>query len=177
MRKALAILAIILALSMAPQAGASTPETPWRTNQHGAIMPAEAWSSNMTLGYNFRAEQDGQIIGLGANVPGSKMVYLWDWSNMGTARFLVRSASVMSDDAWAYTPIAPYPVVAGRTYTVAVYMAGERGTWRESTQFPSRYGSITILNSAGIEGCGFPTRGWGAWGMMYGQADIQFVGG
>ena len=76
--------------------------------------------------------------------------------------------------------ISPVALVAGRTYTVAVYLSGSGGSYRSTIQNLSQtYGDIKIVGSTYIgtnaNPSARPTNSVSS--IMYGQADIQFTTG
>jgi len=167
---------LVLALSIIP-ATAAGPETPWRSNEHGTLTVNV--NTNWLGGYKFIPQVDGQITKLAAFGNGNKTIYLWDDANVGSSTIdndPVRSVSVMASNAWVYGPVAPYPVLAGRTYVVGVYNLGG-GSFRTGTNLPATYGSIRILHSCTASTVIYPTTCAAGWSGMYGQADIEFVAG
>src|SRR5262249_51306916 len=102
----------------APLARPLTPAT--LTGLDVSLAPA-AW----TLGYQFTPTKNIVVTDLGGRFPhgapstsNAFTVRLYD----GTSRAMLASASVTSNDAWAYAPIAPVVLLANHVYTVAVYL-------------------------------------------------------
>jgi len=145
------------------------PETPWQTNAYGTEAVNVAWNYNM--GYQFVPQVSGKVTKLGGFFNGTKGVRLYD--STGSTLAL---ANVTASNSWAYTPINPVAVAAGQTYTVAVNLAGSGGSYRNlgSSPLPKTFGKIQILKSVYRSASDLvPTSG--STGIMYGQADIEFV--
>jgi len=127
------------------------------------------------MGYHFTPQVNGQVTALGGYFNGTKTVKLFNKAT-GT---LLASASVTGANVWAYTSITPITVMAGTTYTVAVYLAGSGGSYRYSLSptFPRTFGDIRIEGSTYVSTAtsqiSVPTNIIAT--TMYGQADIQFV--
>ncbi|OGE02630.1 hypothetical protein A2196_00100, partial [Candidatus Curtissbacteria bacterium RIFOXYA1_FULL_41_14] len=144
-------------------------ETPWQTGQHGTLGTNIAW--DYTMGYKFTPKASGQIVKLGGLFNGFKKVYLWDVST----KTQLAVADVASANDWSYTAISPVNVIAGKTYMVAVYVAGSGGSDRYPANLPKTYGNITINGSCFKYKLGMPDTC--ATNHVWGQADIEFVGG
>lgn len=93
---------------------------------------------------------------------------------------LLASASVASNNTWAYKDITAVNVSAGTQYTVAVYLAGSGGTQRTSiASLPRTYGNVridaatqvsTLLSPSAV-----PTTNFTPNTTMLGQPDIKFI--
>ncbi|MFH0925447.1 MAG: DUF4082 domain-containing protein [bacterium] len=143
-------------------------QTPWQTNANGTLYINKNY--NYTMGYHFTPNHDGQITKLGGFFNGTKAVFLWD-KNTG---HLLAQASVTSANNWSYTDITPVSVQAGRPYTVAVYLAGSGGSYRNAIiSLPQVYKNITIEAATFVPGEARPVNSLIP--GMYGQVDINFI--
>lgn len=151
----------------------ATSTNPWQENANGTLSQNVAW--NYAMGYHFTPQTAGQVTELGGFFNGTKVVKLFN-KNTGA---LLAQATVTGANNWAYSAIAPVNVQAGTTYTVAVYLAGSGGSWRNSiSTLPLTYGDIRIDGSTyistGTNANARPTNN--ITHRMYGQADIKFAG-
>lgn len=147
-------------------------ERPWQQNADGVQGTDVAW--NYAMGYHFTPQVAAQVTGLGGLFNGTKRVRLFDASTGA----LLAEADVTSANDWAFAAISPVSVQAGRTYTVAVYLAGSGASYRDNiVNFPRTHGSVRIEGSTYIDTSAdpdarptnvFPRR-------MYGQADVEIV--
>jgi len=144
-------------------------ETPWKDNENGNLRTNIGW--RYTMGYKFTPLNDGEITHLGGYFNGAKNVYLWD-----SSQNLMASATVTSDNNWAYSPIDPVQVRSGQTYRVGVYLAGSGGSYRyRINRLPQTYGNIRIDGSCYRYGSSVAYPSYCTTYAMYGQVDIGFV--
>ena len=153
--------------------GAAGSQTPWKSFQNG--IPYLDGYYDSTWGYKFTPKVDGQITQLGGLFQNVKKVSLWDDSSPGQP---LTSATVNSNSAWNYTFIEPVNVVAGHSYTVAVYLGGSGGRRMcYVEQLPQTYGDITITSGCITDpieaGDVYPGRCVNS--IIYGEVDIGFV--
>jgi hypothetical protein len=145
---------------------------PWQDNANGTLSTNIAW--NYAMGYHFTPQVTGQVIELGGFLSGTKTVKLFNKST----GVLLAQATVSAANNWSYTAITPVAVQAGATYTVAVYLAGSGGSYRNGIiTLPQVYGPVRIDGSTYVSTASDPnarptnnitTR-------MYGQADVKFA--
>ncbi|RMG94719.1 MAG: tandem-95 repeat protein [Chloroflexi bacterium] len=147
-------------------------QTPWASNTLGTVVTGQAWT--YAMGYHFVPQIDGQVTGLGGSFAGRKLVKLFD----ATSGAVLAQTYVTSADTFSYQAIAPVNVVAGKKYTVAVYLAGSGGSYRYGLTFPKTYGNIqitggTYVYTAAGNTTARPTNTITSY--IYGQPDIRFV--
>ena len=130
-------------------------------------------AGDYTAGYAFTPNKSLTLTHLGGLYDGTRTVYLYDRSTGA----VLASASNTSANSYAYTQITPITLVAGKSYTVAVYTAGSGGSYRPGlTSMPS------VLADATIEGTCYrpsstaePCASSGLIsGTNYGMADIKY---
>ncbi len=158
-------------VTIAVTSGAVSGIQPWRENANGSLATNLNW--NYAMGYHFTPEKAGSVTELGGFFNGTKIVRLF---NKSTGALLAQ-ASVTAANDWAYVPITPVALQGETTYTVAVYLAGSGGSYRNGiTSLPQVYGPIRIEGSTYISTqsnpSARPTRT--VTSRMYGQADIRF---
>ena len=145
---------------------------PWRENVNGTQFTNVAW--NYAMGYHFTPNTNGFVTQLGGFFNGTKTVRLFDRQTGA----VLAQATVTAANSWGYTSIPAVAVQAGRSYTVAVYLAGSGGSYRSGVQaLPRTYGNIridgsTYISTAGTAASARPTNVIPT--TMYGQADIRF---
>lgn len=145
---------------------------PWRENVNGTQVTNVAW--NYAMGYHFTPNTNGFVTQLGGFFNGTKTVRLFDRQTGA----VLAQATVTAANSWGYTTIPAVAVQAGRSYTVAVYLAGSGGSYRSGVQaLPRTYGNIridgsTYISTAGTAASARPTNLITT--TMYGQADIRF---
>lgn len=128
------------------------------------------------MGYHFTPLVDGNVHELGGYFNGTKTVRLFE---KGTGALLAE-VNVTAANSWGYSPIQPVPVLAEKTYTVAVYLAGSGGSYRSGViPFPQSYGDVRIEGSTyvftGSDPAARPINQVTT--TMYGQADVKFAPG
>lgn len=145
---------------------------PWRENVNGTQFTNVAW--NYAMGYHFTPNTNGFVTQLGGFFNGTKTVRLFDRQTGA----VLAQATVTAANSWGYTSIPAVAVQAGRSYTVAVYLAGSGGSYRSGVQaLPRTYGNVridgsTYISTAGTAASARPTNLITT--TMYGQADIRF---
>lgn len=127
------------------------------------------------VGYAFTPNKAMSVSALGGFFNGTRTVYLF---NRSTGAVLA-TASVTSANAWAYTAITPVVLSAGTSYTVAVYLPGTGGAYREGVALPSTRTDATVEGScyrptSTAEPCGYSGL---ILGGNYGMADLQYSTG
>lgn len=167
-------LALVVLLPLAAVAQAESEQTPWQDNANGTLTTGISW--NYAMGYHFTPLVDGQVTQLGGFFNGTKTVRLFDKANGA----LLAETQVTAANQWAYQSVKAVPVVAGETYTVAVYLAGSGGSYRTGiSPLPRLYGDIEIggstYTSTSSDPLARPTNSVAT--TMFGQADIRFVPG
>ncbi len=144
---------------------------PWQDNADGTVVTDR--TLDYAMGYHFTPQVAGQVVELGGFFQGTKIVRLFD---KATGAKLAQT-TVSGANNWAYSAITPVSVQAGTTYTVAVYVAGSGGSYRNGiTPLPRVFGDIRIEGTTyvatGAVADARPTNTVTT--RMYGQADIKF---
>lgn len=151
-------------------------EYAWSDNQTGALYVNKPW--DYAGGYKFIPQVDGSIDQLGGYFNGTKVIKLFDSTGM-----ILRETTVTASNDWEYGDITPVPVLANVEYTVAVYLAGSGGSYRNATPatgnyFPKTFDNIEIIRSVwantSTNANAVPTTA-GSNNKMAGQADIRFT--
>lgn len=149
------------------------PQTPWQSNANGTLQTD--FFGEFAMGYHFTPRVDGKVIGLGGLWNGEKRVRLWEMDPLT----LHRQVFLDPQNDWAYEAITPFDVVAGKTYTLAVYIDGDGGSiYHDPIPFPQTYnGLVTIEGTTFISTANDPNAEPTntVTNIMYGQVDIQFV--
>jgi hypothetical protein len=135
------------------------------------------------MGYHFTPLKDGVINKLGANfgIYGtagySRKVKLF---NRTSGLVLAEVFVPTSNNTWNFSNIPSVSVVAGQQYTVAVYLAGGAGSFRQSFGvFPLARGDIRIDASTYVSTFSSPDLRptQVITNTMYGQVDVGFTPG
>jgi cysteine-rich repeat protein len=143
----------------------------WQSIANGTQRTNIAW--NYAMGYHFTPTQNGFITRLGGLFNGTKTVRLFD----RTTGAVLATAQVTSANGWSYVDIPAVPVQSGRSYTVAVYLAGSGGSQRTGiTALPRTSGDVRIDGSTFALTTTNPTARPTnvVTTVMYGQADVVF---
>lgn len=136
------------------------------------------------MGYHFTPTQDGVIHGLGGTFTGTKVVRLFD---RDSGDLLAETIATADGDVYGpvrpdhrrygYTPITPVPVFRNNRYTVAVYLDGSGGSYRNDFTMPFQRGDIRIDASTYVStrsnADARPTNSITS--RLYGQADVGFT--
>lgn len=128
------------------------PETPWQTASDNISASGQSGITNianLTYGYEFTPNSDGEITALGGKFSGTKTVVLFD--NNGSQ---LASIPVDGDNgsAFAYSTLTPpVDVVTGQNYTVAVIQGDTPSSVLWFNGFPVVNKNITIIKA---------TSGW-----------------
>ncbi len=150
--------------------------TVWEENASGPVYGPYNW--NYAMGFHFTPTRNGEITELGGYFYGGpKTIRLFE-RDTGVLLAETQVAGQAASGQFAYAAIASVPVAAGTRYTVAVYIAGNGGTYRRpSPNFPVAYGDVTIDGSTyaytGSNPNARPTNNIPQ--IMYGQADIRYA--
>jgi cysteine-rich repeat protein len=148
-------------------------QRPWKQLATGTQVLNIGWQ--YAMGYNFTPLSNGHITALGGVFNGTKTVRLY---NRSTGQLLAQT-QVTGNNTWRYGAVAPVPVSAGQTYTVAVYLAGSGGSYRTGVgSYPKVAQDIRITGTTYVYTASNPTARptnnyTGT--VMYGQADVMFV--
>ena len=165
-------LLFLFVLILSAQAVVNAQEqTPWQSNQNGALCYLRTTSLGYTMGYSFTPQKDGKIIRLGGFFEGDKIVKLW---NKQTGEELASATVAGKFKEWHYTDISPINVEADTTYIVAAYMGSSGMAYQYAIDpFPQAYGDIVIESSAYTRGHARPTD-YNKYAMP-GQVDVVFT--
>lgn len=140
----------------------------------GTLSVGSAW--NYTMGYAFTPNKTLTVTALGGFFNGTKTVYLFNRSTGA----VVANASVSSANNWAYANLAsPVVLTAGTAYSVAVYLAGSGGAYRNGTvATPRVLADATINGSCYRSGTAAePCASTLVSGTHYGMADFKYYAG
>ena len=124
MRENLSPLSALLGLCLASHCATADGQTltPMRDSLTQSPPPVTDPDWNYAVGYHFTPKVSGEVTALGGRFPGAKRVRLIE---RATPRLLAE-ATVVSNNAWSYTPLAkPQELTANKEYTVVVYLAGD----------------------------------------------------
>lgn len=145
------------------------PQTPGQAQFDGTAAGTNiAWSYNM--GYRFTPIVSGMVVALGGFYSGTKTVRLYEYPSGEE----IASADHTSANAFSYTDIAPVYVTAGRTYVVAVDLAGSGGAYDGPKPLSQIKGGV-VINCPGTFLAGSTAMPTNCSTSYYGMADIVFV--